>query len=177
MTNFIFLTVLFFVGCSQHLVSAKVSKWTSIASDSTGNFLAGTSSKEGIYLSKDGGETWAVSAAPKLAWYGVASSSNGQHLAACALGNSIFLSNDYGVNWIRSQSQFGAWDYLAVMAYLDGQFVAVNSNGAILYSHDASKWARQDTGDSLEGIGYGNGILSVHGRSRPQQYWASCSVL
>ena len=88
-----------------------------------------------IYLSTDGGVTWAASSAPSLEWRGITMSPNGQLLTAVALGigGRVYNSNDGGVTWVLSGDTVDR-DWYRVAASADGQTIAAAEHiGGRLY--------------------------------------------
>jgi hypothetical protein len=105
--------------------SASITNWQSIASDSTGQYLAavvsnggGVTSGGGIYKSSNSGSTWTPTSAPTRNWQSISSSSNGTHLAA-VISNSvsgsggIYYSNNSGGSWTKSNAIEDLWTCIA----------------------------------------------------------------
>jgi len=65
----------------------------SVASDSTGQYLAVVQSNGYIYTSSSGGSSWTMTSAPPEAWSSIASDSTGQYLAAVVDGGYIYTSS------------------------------------------------------------------------------------
>lgn len=70
---------------------APLSNWTSITSDSSGQFLAAASTS-GIYISTSNVTKWSITTAPQAEWSAVASSSDGSLLVATVYGGGIYIS-------------------------------------------------------------------------------------
>ncbi len=91
------------------LTTSPVELWISLATSSTGQYIAGTSSNKpfSIYYSQNYGMNWTSSMTPPLMndlyyWTDIAMSDNGQYMIAVAADNDIMLSNTYGNNFTSS---------------------------------------------------------------------------
>ena len=88
----------------------------SIASDSSGQYLAAVANYEGIYTNNNSGAgSWTKTSAPYLSWTAIASDSTGQYLAAVADGGGIYTNTNYGSeSWTLAPSvpTYFSWRYI-----------------------------------------------------------------
>jgi len=120
-------------------------EWESVAISDDGMHIAAavlrtTGVSAGpIYLSHDGGATWAASSAPSLEWRGITMSPNGQLLTAVALGvgGRVYNSNDGGATWVESGDGVDR-DWYRVATSADGQTIAAAEHGGghLFISHN-----------------------------------------
>ena len=135
--------------------------WTSITSDSSGQYLAATSQDDYsnpsaifdyIYTSDDYGYTWTQrTASGSRIWSCIASSSDGSKLVASAMFDGVYISTDYGATWSKTNTNDNQsddeWSY--VTSSSDGTiFLASTGNsvekGFIYYSTDSGNtWIKQ----------------------------------
>jgi hypothetical protein len=81
--------------------------WTSVASNSGGQFLVasyrGSDTNQnrlgGVYVSTNGCGSWEPTTAAPLNWYRVWSSSSGQNIVAAVDDGFLYYSNNAGTNW------------------------------------------------------------------------------
>jgi hypothetical protein len=81
--------------------------WTAVTSGSSSQFLVGsykgsdTNKNElgGIYISKNGCDSWELTTALPLNWYRVTSSSSGKYLVAAVDDGFLYYSSNSGANW------------------------------------------------------------------------------
>jgi hypothetical protein len=132
--------------------------WTSIASDSTGRYLAAAASQGGtIYTSSDFGVNWtmrssglpvisAQSGIPGANWSSIASDGTGRRLIASVSGGSIYRSADFGATWAAYSSSVlpADADWQKVSSSADGSRVTASlSDGAAYYLTDGdADWAQ-----------------------------------
>jgi photosystem II stability/assembly factor-like uncharacterized protein len=122
--------------------SAPTAEWDTIASSSTGKYLAAVIWESGIYTSSDYGSTWTQTAAPTLRWNSIASSNSGQRLVAVAVGSGIYTSSDYGSTWTKTSAPSATWNSIASSS--TGQYVAAAAYvGGVYVSNDyGSNWLK-----------------------------------
>jgi photosystem II stability/assembly factor-like uncharacterized protein len=126
--------------------------WTSIASDSTGQYLAAVAfpgAFGGIYTSNNYGSTWTLTSDPPISgiyWNGIASSSDGTKLVA-VYGNpngsgAIWRSSTSGSTWGQLSGGLPSAKWLSVASSDDGvDLVAVIYGGGIWRSSTSgSTW-------------------------------------
>ena len=86
-------------GYSWTPTSAPLGYWISIASDSTGQYLAAAQAQDAqgnygpIYTSSSGGNSWFPTPAPRYTWVSITSDSTGQYLAAVSNQGGIYTSS------------------------------------------------------------------------------------
>lgn len=108
--------------------------------------VAGTAGP--IYLSHDGGVTWAASSAPSAEWRGITMSPNGQLLTAVAIGGRVYTSNDFGATWTASPGDTANRDWYRVASSADGQTIAAAEHigGRMYITHDrGASWTLAGT--------------------------------
>lgn len=149
-------------------------QWTSIASDSTGKYLAAVYFEGGIYTSSDYGITWMnQNGAPTGGyWSGIASDSTGKYLVVFN-GAGFYKSSDYGVSWSTSSGPNGDWQevvsdstgqYLAAVMYQVG--IYTSSNYGVTWtevnsqSYGWRKIASDSTGKYLAAVIQNGGIYT-----------------
>jgi photosystem II stability/assembly factor-like uncharacterized protein len=124
--------------------------WSSIASDSTGQYLAAVTFPGSIYMSSDYGSTWTqtTTAFTGRYWTGIASNSTGTLLVAVSgeTNGTIWRSSTSGTSW--GQLSGGLPDpanWLSIASSDDGtQLAAVIYGGGIWTSPDSgSTWSLQ----------------------------------
>jgi hypothetical protein len=102
-----------------------VNNWLSIASDSTGQYLAACGNGIGIYTNNNyGSGTWTQTSAPNLYWYSITSNSNGQYLAAVAYGGGIYTNNNYGSGTWTQTSAPNSKSWKSITSNSTGQYLA-----------------------------------------------------
>eukprot|EP01040_Poterioochromonas_malhamensis_P007591 gene7591-8194_t len=103
--------------------------WPYIAGDSTGRYLAASSSyyKSVIYISSNYGVNWTLSSAPVRSWSSLCSDSTGQYLVAGVYKGYIYASSDYGATWDRTTAPYGIWTPMACTPSLSRIYV-LNAN-------------------------------------------------
>ncbi len=125
------------------LTSATPFAGTALACSADGRKLAAVG--DGIYTSKDYGQTWT----PSLIWtgnvYGVASSADGTSLAAACVSNypdnslplgPILVSSDSGAHWTQSGAPLRPWSWVRSSA--DGHtLLATDATGTLALSTNA----------------------------------------
>jgi hypothetical protein len=76
-------------------------QWRSIASSSTGQYLAACINGGYIWMSSDYGATWSTkaNASGSRGWVYISSSLDGSLLLACVFGGFVYISRNYGANW------------------------------------------------------------------------------
>lgn len=123
--------------------SASAENYTCIASSYDGTKMAatfGVPGTEGIFLSKNSGQTWAnSSASASFSWDAVASSSDGTILIGGPSGQPLYTSTNSGSTWTPSSSVSATWTGVASSAS-GNNFVAVGSSG--IYTNLGSTWAQ-----------------------------------
>jgi len=146
-----------------------VNNWTSIASDSTGQFLVAVSSINpqtgsgdgNIYLSNDYGINWLEVTGGEFTyqtiWLSVTCSSNRQCIAAIGglLGEYyIWTSSDSGLSWSKNTTYGGYIEWNAITSDSSGKYLAAST----LYEYI---WTSQDYGATW----------STNMNSSTQQQW------
>ena len=118
--------------------------WTSVASDSTGQFLAACVQNQKIWRSDNAGGIWVETDAPSAYWTSIASDSSGAKLVACVSGGKIWTSINYGLTWSESDSVTGAWSSVASSS--NGQVLLACVEGSTIYvSLDSgANWIESD---------------------------------
>ena len=98
--------------------SAPTSNWQSIASSSSGQYIAAVAGGEigAIYTSSNYGSGWTKTSAPESKWQSIATSTNGQYLAAVIFGGGIYTSNNYGTDWVKTSANGSDWQSIASIA-------------------------------------------------------------
>jgi hypothetical protein len=128
-------------------------RFDSVASSNTGQYLLAADNDGDVYLSTDYGATWTTALSePGSGWTDVAISDSGQYMAASQDNEGIWVSEDYGATWDETFSDAQPWSGVAMTA--DGQDVAAVQSGgdyAIYHSEtfgQINSWTQ----------GVGNGI-------------------
>jgi photosystem II stability/assembly factor-like uncharacterized protein len=118
-------------------------RWTSITSDSTGQYLAACVYSEKIWTSIDYGKSWSSNNnSPNVRWVSITSDSTGQYLAACAQkvddnddnNGYIYTSRDYGKNWSSNNKSSGKRNWYSITSDYTGQYLAACNNGGFIYT-------------------------------------------
>ena len=115
--------------------SSPRASWNSIASDSSGQYLAAVTFDKGVYTSSDYGSKWEESNHPFKRFVGdaIASDSTGQYLAVTTFGDGLWTSSNYGKDWSETSAPRYSWSsiasdstgqYLAAVAYSKGIWVS-----------------------------------------------------
>jgi len=75
--------------------------WSRVLSSSDGSGLAAINTSGSIYISSNGGSTWAESMSDESSdWYGISATSDNSMFAAVAMNNSnVYISKDGGLTW------------------------------------------------------------------------------
>jgi hypothetical protein len=106
--------------------------WGQLASSADGTRWVGAennNSGTGIYISTDGGSTWAARDSTRW-WTGVASSADGVKLAATVSGGTLYTSSNGGTNWVTRDTT-RAWQFIASSA--DGNTLLASTAPGFLY--------------------------------------------
>jgi hypothetical protein len=110
--------------------------WSSIASSSTGQYLATVVSGGYIWTSQDYGTSWIPHSEPGSEdWYSVASSADGKYLAAVPYGGDglIWTTSDYGASWMHHPATgWQRWDSIASSS--DGKYLAAVCNYGYIWT-------------------------------------------
>jgi photosystem II stability/assembly factor-like uncharacterized protein len=154
-------------GMSWRMSSGLPNLWACLASSADGSTVVAAASPplapsagaylsgDGlIYISRDGGVTWAPSKAPSLNWASLAASADGRQLVAASLGYSdgtsqiagaIYRSADSGTTWIKTSAPGIPWTSVALS--VDGtKLVALGGTGQLHASNDAgATWTSMST--------------------------------
>lgn len=115
--------------------------WTGIASTTNGMNLVALDQTKLIYLSTNGGVTWAPPpVSPQKAWSVAASSADGQRLVAGTVNDYLFVSSDFGQGWSQ-RATAGQRNWSGVATSLNGSnMVAVaNTSGPVYTSNDGGE--------------------------------------
>ena len=127
---------------SNYWTEQKISgslQWYSIASDSTGQYLAAViPSSIFTFTSGDYGVNWTphVTDFGDQGWTSIASDSTGQYLAAVINGGKIYTSTDYGTTWSdANNSPSEAW--LSIAMSSNGKYSAAVNGITNIYT---SNW-------------------------------------
>ncbi len=131
-----------------------------------------------LFISSDGGETWAPRESVRD-WQAVASSADGSKVIAVAhheTGAAVYVSHDFGLTWTNPPmspfTDYTRWD--AVVSSADGARFVVASrrpffwgSGAIRFSRDGgATWEAWTTADDLLSMALsGNGNTILIGRT------------
>ena len=110
--------------------------WKSIASDASGQNLAGVVYAGHIFTSVDGGVTWTPRATDhNRNWYSIASNSTGSNLVAVEYRGDIYTSVDFGVHWTdRTRTTIGPKQWYSVASDVTGlKLVAVDHDTGYIY--------------------------------------------
>src|SRR2546421_786941 len=123
-----------------------VRNWTGIASSTNGLDLAAVVYGKFIYLSTNGGVTWAPPpVSPSKNWLCIASSADGQRLIAGPENDNVFISSDFGQSWGQRTAP-GVRVWTGVASSLDGTNLVAVSSGPIYSSRDGGEtWAQRAT--------------------------------
>jgi hypothetical protein len=127
--------------------------WIGLASSADGTRLAGvaySSLPSNIYLSVNGGATWA-SKGPERYWQAVTCSADGTRLLACTYEGPLYTSSDSGATWTPRETN-RRWRSVASSA--DGwKLVAAVSGGQIYTSSDGgANWVARDSPRSWSAV-------------------------
>jgi hypothetical protein len=128
--------------------SAPYSNWYSIASDSTGQYLAAGQNPGYIYTSSNYGSNWTQTSAysDSSGWTSIASDSTGQYLAAVVRGvdGYIHTSSNYGVNWTQITAPYSE-GWASIASDSTGQYLAVVGFGGYIYTSNnyGSSWTQR----------------------------------
>ncbi len=120
--------------------------WQGIAQSSDGSRLIAAEAGGNLWISIDGGTSWAATSAPSgLQWLAVASSSDGVHLAATVNGGLIYTSADSGGTWTASPVNSTQW--ISVTSSADGRrLAAADEQGGGGMSNGGYIWTSSDYG-------------------------------
>jgi len=110
--------------------------WTSIDSDSTGQYMAATYGGTtnpyfGVWLSTNYGANWSQSSLIQNNLASIASSSNGSILITCSFGGGIWISTNYGGSWTGISSLLGR----SITINYAGTLSAVGTAGIYYYNN------------------------------------------
>lgn len=95
-------------GQNWTLTSAPTNAWYSVTCSADGSRIAAAANPGPIYLSADGGATWApAQSAPSNTWYSIACSASGTNLIAAG-GGAVYTSVDAGISWRSNQVNWSA---------------------------------------------------------------------
>ena len=131
--------------------------WTSIDSDSTGQYMAATyggttSSYFGVWLSTNYGANWTQSSLTQNNLASIASSSNGSILITCRNGvdgvEQIWISTNYGANWTGISTLLAC---LSITINYSGTLSAVGTSG-IYYYNNYSIYGTPDLADLFQAL-------------------------
>jgi photosystem II stability/assembly factor-like uncharacterized protein len=89
--------------------------WQSVASSSSGSFIALVGKNEEIHISTDSGNTWSPKRSGLLQWTSVACSDDGRMLIAGVSGGQLWLSTNFGESWSATAVN-RAWSGVAMDA-------------------------------------------------------------
>lgn len=126
----------------QALAAPGTGNWSSIDMDPTGTHIAATRFGGLVWLSHDGGQTWASSFHP-CQFLGVTISNDGQHLAVVAKFGGVYTSDDAGASW---DMRLPADDWQAIAGSEDGRILLTAShNGTLQVSSDQGRtWSARE---------------------------------
>ena len=129
--------------------------WISVASDSSGMYLAAAQGgvdyddySGGIYTSTSGGSMWALTSAPTSRWVSIKSDSTGQYLAAVQgynseSGSGIYVSTNYGSEWSLTSAPLATtnnqWRWSSVAIDGTGQYLAATQENGRVYTSTNGK--------------------------------------
>ena len=128
-------------------------RWTSITSDSTGQYLAACVYSEKIWTSIDYGKSWSSNNnSPKARWLSITSDSTGQYLAACDNGGFIYTSQNYGANWSSNNESSGTRNWYSITSDSTGKYLAACSYGGFIYTSNDSgaKWSSNNESSGIK---------------------------
>lgn len=134
---------------ANHTISKK---WTRLASDSTGQYLAvidHVSDLSHIYVSKDFGSSWAKSGAAQAHFSSLTSTPDGNLLTATISGGGIMFSKDHGTTWEKhAKSPSGYWT--AIVADQSGkrQAAVIHKGGIFVSSDNGETWTKSSAPSS-----------------------------
>jgi len=100
--------------------------WTSIASDSTGQYLVASVYSGSIYTSTNYGATWTArtSGVPASAQFqSVTSDGSGKYLATVVSGGTIYVSTNYGASWTAGTGLPATGSWYSVSSDYSGQYL------------------------------------------------------
>ncbi len=135
-------------GSSWLLSDSTAENYTGIASSANGEQLVAcyTGSQQGVFLSKNAGQTWSSISPGNLAWQAIASSSDGTKLVVVG-NNTIYTSTNTASTWVNN-SFSGSPNFTGVASSADGtSFVAV-ANGAGIFTNSGTSWLVNSTYNS-----------------------------
>jgi photosystem II stability/assembly factor-like uncharacterized protein len=125
--------------------------WSSITSNSTGQYLAATSPSNGIYVSSDYGTTWKNTFNSFTGLTYIKSNSSGKYLAVCG-GDRVYTSNDYGNTWILQKFPSNGNSLTAITSNSSGQYLAVCGEfyGIYVSSNYGIDWIQSNAPSTYE---------------------------
>lgn len=176
--------------------TAPVLQWSGLASSSDGLKMvaAANTAAKNLFLSIDGGQTWAAAGGSLSAqWQVVASSADGAKLVAARNNNAVYTSTNSGSSWnVQVGAPSANWSSLASSA--DGVRLVGAVNGGRIYvspdsgvtwnvqnSAPSTSWfsvASSANGSNLVAVVAGGGIYTNSGStwaatSAPSKNWVS----
>jgi hypothetical protein len=161
----------------QPLNNSPISKWYTITSDSTGQYLVAGQNSGGtkqICRSQDSGEHWTNANVVDLFWYKIISSKDGKHVIAYGGGtgsrNYIKISSNYGVDftdiddpindpiYVNTSSNPGIFD---ITCDNTGQYIYVAMLNYGIYKSSTFGKSWEKTSAISTNPGYGVGYNSI----------------
>jgi photosystem II stability/assembly factor-like uncharacterized protein len=136
-----------FYSWTQHVSSTATTNWSDVAISSNGNVLYATRSFDGIYVSVDGGGSWAfINGLPQTDWRSITTSSDGANVIAVANNHDIYYSTDSGNAWNVATVSQNLW--VSVASSATGEYAAAVVDGGYIFtsSNYGANWTERTTG-------------------------------
>ena len=109
-------------------ITKKLTKWTGVTCNSSGQFLAACTFNQGIFISSDYGDTWTIPSVNLLYkdLRNISCNGEGNILVTCENNDGIYMSTDYGNTWIKTSAPSPKyWGYVRISS---------NTNSSGLYT-------------------------------------------
>ena len=121
--------------------------WTAVSSSADGMRLAAVARGHGIWISKNGGDTWEqvtpTTDSREILWVSVSSSADGSVLLAAAMHGPLRLSTDSGTTWKDISPKQSSSEWVSVAVSADGKMLYATALDNLWTSQDlGSKWRR-----------------------------------
>jgi len=140
---------------TQRAAGSGTRYWQALSSSADGlRLLACTSATDWLYVSTNGGATWASVGTAQRTYSGVASSADGLRLVAVANTGFVYTSTDGGGNWTARSFPPALSASVSVASSSDGMRLVAGGAGRQLFvSADGGEtWAARDGTRSWQGV-------------------------